>query len=134
MTSRKILIIAGENSSDLHASNLVKAVREIDKDISFLGLGGSQMENAGVDLIANETDKRAIALRDQGKVEEAQRVMLDNAVFLENNANKLESRKLKKRAKRSRRSREELKDRSKWKKQRKMMYDDSFMLEQQRAW
>jgi len=50
---KKIFICAGEVSSDLHASNLVKALKEISPDIKFFGLGGEKMKNAGVDLIYN---------------------------------------------------------------------------------
>ncbi len=47
---RKILIIAGEASSDLHGSNLVKAVKLLDKEIDFFGLGGPLMKASGVDV------------------------------------------------------------------------------------
>ena len=47
---KKILIIAGEASSDIHAANLVKDVKSIDNSISFCGLGGDEMEKAGVEL------------------------------------------------------------------------------------
>jgi lipid-A-disaccharide synthase len=47
---KKILIIAGEASSDMHAANLVKDICELDKDIQFCGLGGKEMQKAGVEL------------------------------------------------------------------------------------
>lgn len=50
---KKILIIAGEASSDYHAASLVKAMNSITADIKFYGLGGSDMQNAGVDIITN---------------------------------------------------------------------------------
>jgi lipid-A-disaccharide synthase len=50
---KKILIIAGEASSDMHAANLVRDIRLIDNDISFCGLGGNEMQKAGVKLYNN---------------------------------------------------------------------------------
>ncbi len=50
---KKILIIAGEASSDMHAANLVKDIVKLDKDIRFSGLGGKEMQKAGVELYCN---------------------------------------------------------------------------------
>jgi len=50
---KKILIIAGEASSDLHAANLVNDIKALDNDIGFFGLGGDNMKSAGVDLREN---------------------------------------------------------------------------------
>jgi lipid-A-disaccharide synthase len=43
-------IIAGERSGDLHASNLVKALKEKDPQAIFRGFGGEYMEAVGVEL------------------------------------------------------------------------------------
>ena len=43
----KYFIIAGEASGDLHASNLMKALREKDARASFVGLGGDKMRTEG---------------------------------------------------------------------------------------
>ena len=43
----KYFIIAGEASGDLHASNLMKALREKDAQASFVGLGGDKMRAEG---------------------------------------------------------------------------------------
>lgn len=52
MTStKKILIIAGEASGDLHGAKLVKELRCLHPQIYFYGMGGSQMEQAGVNLL-----------------------------------------------------------------------------------
>ncbi len=47
----KCFILAGEKSGDLHAGNLVKALKVKDAKISFKGWGGSEMENAGVEIL-----------------------------------------------------------------------------------
>lgn len=51
MASKKILIVAGEPSGDLHASNLVKDLKAINPNVEFFGLGGSLSKKAGVEVI-----------------------------------------------------------------------------------
>ena len=46
----KFFIIAGEASGDLHASNLMKALRKKDAHVSFVGLGGDKMRAEGCDI------------------------------------------------------------------------------------
>ncbi|MFC1590388.1 lipid-A-disaccharide synthase [Candidatus Omnitrophota bacterium] len=46
---KKIFIIAGEASGDLHASNLVREIRAASPNTAFFGLGGRLMEKEGVD-------------------------------------------------------------------------------------
>lgn len=46
----KYYIIVGEASGDLHASNLVHALKSMDPDASFRGWGGDLMTNKGVIL------------------------------------------------------------------------------------
>lgn len=43
-------IIAGERSGDLHAGNLVKAIKQLDSNAHFKGFGGDYMSDAGVEL------------------------------------------------------------------------------------
>ncbi|NQT95692.1 MAG: lipid-A-disaccharide synthase [Candidatus Omnitrophica bacterium] len=50
---KRILIIAGEVSSDMHAANLVNDIRSLDKDMSFFGLGGERMQASGIKLLEN---------------------------------------------------------------------------------
>ena len=47
----KAYVIAGEASGDLHASNLVKALKLEDQSINFRGWGGDLMEDAGVTVV-----------------------------------------------------------------------------------
>lgn len=51
MSQKKILIIAGEPSGDLHASNLVRDLKRLDPGLSFYGLGGLELREAGADII-----------------------------------------------------------------------------------
>ena len=47
----KYYIIAGEASGDLHASNLLKALKEVDADANFRFWGGDLMEEQGGALV-----------------------------------------------------------------------------------
>ena len=47
---RKIYIIAGEASGDLHGSNLVKALLQKTPNLQIRGMGGDKMRHAGVTL------------------------------------------------------------------------------------
>ena len=48
---KKVLIAAGEASGDLHASCLVKAMRELEPDLHFYGMGGEKLREAGAQVI-----------------------------------------------------------------------------------
>ena len=48
---KKIFFVAGEPSGDLHGSKLIKALKNIDPDIIFVGHGGDRMEKAGMTII-----------------------------------------------------------------------------------
>lgn len=46
-----VMVVAGEPSGDVHAANLVKALRAEVPDLRLFGMGGRMMAEAGVDLI-----------------------------------------------------------------------------------
>ena len=52
----KIFLSAGEPSGDLHAANLVRAIREIRPDAEIVGFGGDHLEAAGVKPLFRLTD------------------------------------------------------------------------------
>src|SRR6185295_7136310 len=47
----KFYLIAGEASGDLHASNLVKQLKQLQPGAQFRGLGGDRMEAQGTTLV-----------------------------------------------------------------------------------
>ena len=53
---KKILIIAGEASGDLHGANLVREVRKQDPSVSFYGVGSRRMREAGVQMLADASE------------------------------------------------------------------------------
>lgn len=62
MNARKIMIVAGEASGDLHGGNLVRAMSGIEPGLSFYGVGGERMRDAGVRLLANAADMAVVGL------------------------------------------------------------------------
>ena len=52
MTLKKgktVMLLVGEASGDFHGANLVKAIRELDGTLSFLGTGGKALKKEGVE-------------------------------------------------------------------------------------
>jgi lipid-A-disaccharide synthase len=50
------MIIAGEASGDLHGAHLVDAMRRLDPDLDFFGIGGNALRRAGVDVRVDNSD------------------------------------------------------------------------------
>ncbi len=46
----KYYLIAGEASGDMHAANLIRAIKKIDKEAEFRCFGGDKMKEAGAAL------------------------------------------------------------------------------------
>jgi lipid-A-disaccharide synthase len=61
---KTFMLIAGEASGDLLASELVAALREQSPDAQFFGAGGAKMAAAGVDLTFDLTQHSVIGLTD----------------------------------------------------------------------
>jgi lipid-A-disaccharide synthase len=47
---KKFYIISGERSGDMHAANLVAAMKSLDSKLQFRGMGGQYSKDAGVQL------------------------------------------------------------------------------------
>jgi lipid-A-disaccharide synthase len=56
---KTVFIAAGEASGDLHAANLIRALKARHGGLRFLGLGGEQMRQAGAELLY---DLRSLAV------------------------------------------------------------------------
>ena len=56
----KLLIIAGEESGDLHASNLCKSLLQLNPEIQLIGSGGQRMQDAGVTLLHNLVERAVV--------------------------------------------------------------------------
>jgi lipid-A-disaccharide synthase len=51
MEPKKVLMVAGEASGDLHGAHLVEAVHAIDPEVRFFGVGGQGLKRRGVELL-----------------------------------------------------------------------------------
>ena len=50
-----MMIVAGETSGDMHAAHLIEELKRLDPTLTFSGLGGPQMQKAGVTLYKDLT-------------------------------------------------------------------------------
>ncbi len=53
---KKVMIMAGEASGDLHGSNLVREIKRQDPSVAFYGVGSKKMKDAGVQLLADASE------------------------------------------------------------------------------
>ncbi len=56
---KTIFIVAGDPSGDIHAARLMKAMKDINNDIEFYGIGGANMSAEGLILIES-IDKMSV--------------------------------------------------------------------------
>jgi len=59
---KRVMIVAGEASGDLHGSNLVKAIHCIDPQIRFYGIGGEKLRSAGVEIVSDLSEMAVVGL------------------------------------------------------------------------
>lgn len=59
---KRVMIIAGEASGDMHAGKLVSEVLQKDSDIHFYGIGGDSMKKAGVDILVDSSQLAVVGL------------------------------------------------------------------------
>ena len=62
MINKKIVVIAGEDSGDLHGSYLIKALKESNKNYKFYGIGGEKMIQQGLTPIEHIKNLNVIGL------------------------------------------------------------------------
>ncbi len=59
---KRVMIIAGEASGDLHAAKLVREVKEKDPTIYFYGIAGKNMTEAGVEALVDSAELAVVGL------------------------------------------------------------------------
>ena len=52
----KMMICAGEASGDLHGARVATELKQASLDVELFGMGGSQMLEAGVDIVYDIAD------------------------------------------------------------------------------
>lgn len=60
--SPKIMIVAGEASGDIYGAGLIRAVHQQDQAVSFFGIGGSRMREAGAETLVDSADMAVVGL------------------------------------------------------------------------
>lgn len=53
---KRLLIVAGEDSGDLHAADVIRALKQRDPSISCFGIGGERLRAEGVELLHDTRD------------------------------------------------------------------------------
>ena len=59
---KKLFIITGEYSGDIHAANVVRELKALDCDLQIEGIGGINLEKEGVKLFATQEKMSAIGI------------------------------------------------------------------------
>ena len=54
MAEKLILLSVGDDSGDLHAANLMAALRRLEPEVRFVGLGMERMRRAGLEPLGDE--------------------------------------------------------------------------------
>ena len=60
--NKKIFIVAGEASGDLHGADLARALLTLDPEVTLVGMGGERMRKAGVRLLVDAGELAAVGL------------------------------------------------------------------------
>ncbi len=59
---KSLMIIAGEISGDMHAANIVRAIKQKHPDYEFYGIGGPAMRDAGVETFYDIKDMAVMGI------------------------------------------------------------------------
>ena len=60
--SQCVMIIAGEASGDMHGARLVEAMKALNPDLYFCGIGGQSMKNAGVRILVDAKELSVVGI------------------------------------------------------------------------
>jgi lipid-A-disaccharide synthase len=60
--TRKVMIIAGEASGDIHGARLVKAMQALRPGLEFFGIGGSVLRQAGVRITVDNSQLAVVGI------------------------------------------------------------------------
>jgi Ca-activated chloride channel family protein len=115
--------LARELAANINARGSTSAA-EVERDTNTRVLA------ATVELLATEKNKVALLLRDEGKVEEARRVLQDNEKFIQQQNKKINSPRLKRLETENRENSMNL-DEANWNRSRKQMRDTQFEFDMQ---
>jgi len=61
-SSKRVLLVAGEASGDLHGAALVKALQRQQPEVEVVGVGGDQLRSCGMEVLADVSTLSAVGL------------------------------------------------------------------------
>jgi Ca-activated chloride channel family protein len=124
--------------ANIYSGKLGRAVRPIE--VRYTGKPGdveratdSTVMVAAVEAIATDNNRLALQLRDQGKVEDARRVLIQNSAYLRDNAEKLNAPKLHRYGDANETDAKNLDD-DRWNRQRKVMRKTQYEFDSQQMY
>ena len=59
---KNILVIAGEDSGDMHAADVIRAIKEKRSDLSFWGIGGEKLRAEGVETLHDTREMDVVGI------------------------------------------------------------------------
>jgi lipid-A-disaccharide synthase len=65
---RRVLLVAGEASGDLHGADLVRALRADVPDLEVFGVGGERLREAGMETVADVGEVATVGLKATGRL------------------------------------------------------------------
>lgn len=68
MSPPELLVVAGEASGDLHGARLITELRKRVPDLATFGLGGDEMQAAGLEAVAHSAEISVVGLTEALKV------------------------------------------------------------------
>lgn len=80
----RVLIVTGEASGDLHGANLAKALRRLRPDIELVGMGGSHMRAAGLEMLHGIEGHDVVGMIGPAQLRKVLRTYFALARFLRN--------------------------------------------------
>jgi lipid-A-disaccharide synthase len=84
MKSKKVMMVTGEASGDLHGAHLMEAVQRIDPGIQFFGMGGEALKRAGMNLLYHNQSLSVVGITEVLlKLRSIQKTLLGLKQFLE---------------------------------------------------
>lgn len=80
--AKSVMICAGEASGDLHAANLIRALRKQQPDISVRAMGSTQLQTAGADILVDCRDIAVVGIveviKHWGDIQAALQILKDS--------------------------------------------------------
>lgn len=76
------MVVTGEASGDMHGARLVEAMRALDPDLCFAGMGGSELARAGVTMLYDAAKIAVVGatevLSHLGDILQARRILIEH--------------------------------------------------------